>query len=107
MRRRSVSKVDLMRVLETVRSDPGLRYGEYVTWLMDLFSAGERAAKDALGVLHAAGFLITTPDSRDGRVRRYRITEKGLRAVEAPAGAAILAFARALYSTCVPPKRRQ
>ncbi len=76
-----------------------LRYNAFVQILKEEFRVSTRTCKDAIGVLHDAGYVDTTPIPSDGRARLYTINERGQTILDHPAGATILRYARKLFST--------
>jgi len=93
-------RVDLAKALRLVASDPGGRYGEYVAWFVEAFSASERAAKDAVEVLRSAGYLDRQVDPSDRRCRRYSANQRAQRLLQHPRAGLVLSYAHRLFSTC-------
>ena len=93
-------QVDLLHALILLASEPGGRYGEYVAWFAEQFACSERAAKDALGVLKAAGYTDAREDEADRRYRRYWPTARAEHLLEHPRAGTVLRYARRLFSAC-------
>src|SRR5262245_22078542 len=99
MRRRSANeKIDLLKVLEMIGNDPGIRYGDCVAWFKGWLHCSKSAVNDTLTVLSDAGCLIVETDPADRRLRRYRISEQGQLILASPYGSALLLHARFLFT---------
>jgi len=96
-------KVDLGLVLAVIAAGLNMGSCEFVATLAHHFNCSERAANDALAVLRRGGYVDAERDERDGRRRRFLVTERGARLAFAPYGWLILRLARRLFTTCPSP----
>ena len=93
-------KLPLVECLRVLAELQPVTYSDYRRTLAQQFGVSERACKDAIGVLRAAGYIDSVPAASDGRAKLYSVTDLGRRVHVHPAGATMLRYARKLFTTC-------
>ena len=92
--------IDLIKVAEHVRDHEGVDYRVLVAWVRQNFGCGERAAKDALGILVTGGWAEARGGQSDGRLRSYSLTAGGHEDLGTGVGRSAIRGSRKRFSTC-------
>ena len=78
----------------------GVDYRVLVAWVRQNFGCGERAAKDALGILVTGGWAEARGGQSDGRLRSYSLTAGGHEDLGTGVGRSAIRGSRKRFSTC-------